>query len=210
MATVVWALGVLAHVYLASVLARELTALPPDGRPATATLFVPFVGQIAAPVGGVGLGFPLVSWALFVSAIVIWLALTPFVLRRLTRVSIPPPMRPGVFILLAPPAIGLVAYDRLDPGGPLVWPLFIAATATLLALLARGRWLTEGGWTPAWGAFTFPSAAFAGACLVMAQGQLGRGWDWLASVALVAASLITLYIALRTGRALAKGDLRAG
>ncbi|MGF1659461.1 MAG: hypothetical protein ACFCUS_08515 [Rubrimonas sp.] len=208
-ATAVWAIGVLAHGALAALLLRELLAAPPEGRPATATLLVPFAGQLVAPLAGVPLGFPGVSWALFALGIVVWLALTPAILRRLARVSVPPPMRPGAFILLAPPAIALVALERLDPGGPLLWPLFAASCLTLAGLLAHARWLTEGGWTPAWGAFTFPSAAFAAACLVMAERQLGPTWDWLAAAALTAASLVVLYVALRTGEAWAKGELAA-
>lgn len=148
------------------------------------------------------------SGALFWSAVAVWAGLTPFVLRRLARVAAPPPfLRPGVAILLAPPAIGLVAYDSLAPEGWLVWPMLALAWVVLIALVTRIAWLTEGGWTLGWGAFTFPLAAFAGACLVMADRQIGPAWDWIAAAALTAASLVTLYVALRTAEATVKGTL---
>ncbi len=210
-ATVVWAAGVILHAYVAVALLRELAGMPPDGRPAMPALYLPFVGQIVAPIGGVALGFEAVSAALFWLAVAVWAALTPFVLRRLARAAAPPPfLRPGVAILLAPPAIGLVAYDRLAPDGWLVWPMFALAWLALIGLVTRAGWLIEGGWTLGWAAFTFPAAAFAGACLVMAERQLGPGWDWIAAGALTAASLITLYVALRTAAAALKGELAAG
>jgi tellurite resistance protein len=206
-ATVLWAAGVFIHGYVAVALLRELAGMPPDGRPAMPALYVPFVGQIVAPIGGVALGFELVSAALFWLAVAIWAGLTPFVLKRLWRASPPPPLRPGAAIAMAPPAIGLVAYDRLAPEGVLHEPMFALACLALVVLIARAGWLTQGGWTLGWGAFTFPSAAFAGACLVMAQRHLGAAWDWAAIAALTAASLITLYVAWRTLRAGLKGEL---
>jgi tellurite resistance protein len=206
--TLVWAAGVILHAYVAVALLRELAGMPADGRPAIPGLYLPFVGQIVAPVGGVSLGFWAVSAGLFWLAVGVWAALTPFILRRLARASAPPPfLRPGVAILLAPPAIGLVAYDRLYPEGWLVWPMFALAGLALFGLVTRVGWLIEGGWTLGWGAFTFPCAAFAGASLVMAERQIGPAWDWVAIAALVSASLLTLYIAARTAEAALKGEL---
>jgi tellurite resistance protein len=203
-----WAAGVALHLTLAALLLRVLADMPRDGRPATASLFVPLVGQIAAPVGGVALGFAALSAALFWLAIAVWLFLTPLILLRLATAEAPvPALRPATFILLAPPSIGLVAYDRLYPGGPLTVPLFAAACVALAGLALRCRWLTAGGWNPGWGAFTFPSASFAGACLVMAERNLGVGWDRFAAFALAGASLTTLYVAWRTAHAWATGAL---
>ena len=39
------------------------------------------------------------------------------------------------------------------------------ALVLLLALLAAGRWVMESGFSPLWGAFTFPLAALASALL---------------------------------------------
>jgi tellurite resistance protein len=205
----VWWAGLALHAGLAALLARELAAMPADGRPATAMLLVPFAGQIAAPLGGVALGWTALSAALVWSAIAVWLTLGPLALRRLLRAPPPPPMRPGAFILLAPPSLAATGFALTEAPDALATAAFAAACAVLVALLAAGRWLTAGGWTPAWGAFGFPSAAFAGAALVMAERRLGAGWDVLAAVALTAASLITLYVAGRTLAAWVTGKLAA-
>ena len=210
-AMVVWGAGVVLHGFLAVVLLRELAAMPPDARPATATLLVPFAGQLVAPLGGVALGFGAVAALLFGSGIAVWLVLLPLILRHLwRRASPPPPVRPGTAILLSPPAIGAVALERLMPGSPLVVVLFAAACVVLLALLLRLRWLAGDGWSPGWAAFTFPLAAFAGASLVMAE-RFPSLWSLnAAAVATAAASLVTLYVAWRIGQGWLTGKIVAG
>lgn len=209
-AMVAWGAGVILHVFLAVVLLRELALMPPDGRPVTATLLVPFAGQIVAPLGGVALGFEGVAAALFWLGMAVWLALTPFILRRLWRAaSPPPPVRPGTAILLVPPAIGCVALDRLEPGNLLSVGLFAVACVVLLGLLLRVRWLAGHGWSAGWDAFTYPLAAFAGACLAMVP-----HWPaiWVldaAAVAVTAASLLTLYVAIRTAQGWLAGRIVA-
>ena len=51
-------------------------------------------------------------------------------------------------------------------------------------LATRIGWLVAGGWTPAWGAFTFPTVALAGAAMIffdrVAGGALSvLGWPFL-------------------------------
>jgi tellurite resistance protein len=209
-AMVVWGAGVVLHGFLAAVLLRELAQMPPDARPATAPLLVPFAGEIVAPLGGVPLGFGAVSAVLFWLGLAVWAALLPLILRRLWRAaSPPPPVRPGTAVLLAPPAIGAVALERLDPGNPLVVLLFVAACVTLIGLLARARWVSGEGFSPAWGAFTFPLAAFAGSCLVMAERFPGAMAFNAAAAAVTVASLMTLYVAGRIGQGWLTGRIVA-
>ena len=209
-AMLAWGGGVILHVFLAVVLLRELALMPPDGRPATATLLVPFAGQIVAPIGGVALGFGTVAAGLFWLGLAVWLALTPMILRRLWRASSPPPpVRPGTAILLTPPAIGAVALDQLMPGTPLSVGLFAIACVVLAGLLVRVRWLAGEGWSAGWGAFAFPLAAFAGACLVMVPHVPGLWMRDATAGAITAASLLTLYVTVRTAQGWLAGRIVA-
>jgi tellurite resistance protein len=206
-AMLLWGAGVVLHGFLALLLLRELALVPPDGRPATASLFVPFAGYLVAPQGGVALGFGIVATVLFWLGVAVWLALTPLVLRRLWRASSPPPpLRPATAILLAPPSISAIGLDTLDPGNPTVPFLFVLSCLTLLALLSHLRWLTTGGWSAGWGAFTFPMAAFAGVSLIMAERLQTEPMRVAAALAVTAASLITLYAAWRLTRAWVTGS----
>jgi tellurite resistance protein len=66
------------------------------------------------------------------------------------------------------------------------------ALVILLALAASLKWITEAGFSPLWGAFTFPLTAVASA-LMLQGGALG--WAGLAVLAL---ALVTVpWIALR-------------
>jgi tellurite resistance protein len=55
----------------------------------------------------------------------------------------------------------------------------------LLALIAASRWITSAGFSPLWGAFGFPLAAYASALLT-----LGGAWGIAGNLVLGAAFLI--------------------
>jgi len=210
LARALWLAGVVLQFLLAALLIDVMLHLPKGARPITPALFVPFVGQIVAPIGGAPLGYGAASAGLFVSALLVWIALTGPVAVRLVRGLPQPPVRPPLAIMLAPPAIGVVAHDALPPAlqaamlGPI---LFWIAAATALALLVRAPWLTEGGFSPLWAAFTFPFTSFAGAALVMAREGLSAAWDAIAAGGLTAATLITGYVAYRFVVAAKEGEL---
>jgi tellurite resistance protein len=84
--------------------------------------------------------------------------------------------------------------------------LFAAlATAVLVVLLTRARYLTVAGFSPLWGAFTFPAAAYAGLMLALA-GQ-GAPFRLAGAIALIAATIIVPLIAARVLRMWARGIL---
>ena len=72
---------------------------------------------------------------------------------------------------------------------PLALGLGGLAILILVALLARPRWLLASGFSPLWGAFTFPVAAFSS--LMQMLGSVGDGevFRILGGLALVAATL---------------------
>lgn len=207
-ATAIWFAALALHAVIVALLTRELFALPPDGRPAVAPLFVAYAGYVVAPNAGAALGYADLSAALLAVGTVGWLALLPSVLRRLAtaRVAPPPPMRPGTAVLLAPPAMIATALDRLGADPRLEAAAYSVALLTLAGLLWNWRWLTAGGWTPAWGAFTFPACAFATATAAAAPGDFGYV---ATAVSVTLASLLTLYVAGRMADAWGKGRLAA-
>ena len=200
-----WLAGLGLHVaYMLCVIAVLIRA-PVEARVVTPVLFLPFVGYIVSPIGGVPLGFGgLSNWlylySLAAGAVIVILSAPRFVLG-----PTPIPARASSAILLAPTSIGAVSGHALGYDWSVV--AFIGASVILaLVLLARLRWLTAGGFTPLWGAFTFPSAAFASAMLV-AAGRWGGAWDWIAALTLVAATLIVAPIWVMTIRAWSLGRL---
>ena len=74
----------------------------------------------------------------------------------------PAALRPLLAIHLAPASLMTVAAGMLDlPGLSLA---FLALASLILALLlAAAGWILRAGFSPGWGAFTFPLAAYANA-----------------------------------------------
>jgi tellurite resistance protein len=92
-------------------------------------------------------------------------------------------------------ALGL-GHDGLAAG------LAVAAAAVLVTLALSLRWLMAAGFSPFWGAFTFPLAAAATLWL-----SLGGPWRIPGGLALVAATLFIPWVAGQVLRLWAKGQL---
>jgi tellurite resistance protein len=170
--SVVLVVALIGHAVLAVLLVRLLLGLPPEARAVNPTLHLSFVGFIVAAAPALALGWALLAevlfWALIPVAVAIW-GLSP----RQFMSSVPPaPLRPFLAIHLAPAALlALVAGLLVKPA---LAVLFLGlGTVYGLVLLAGGRWVTEAGPSPLWGAFTFPLAALASAMLVA-----GGLWLW--------------------------------
>ncbi|WP_101340415.1 tellurium resistance protein [Cereibacter azotoformans] len=192
--------GLGAQALLAGTVAALLLAGPKEGRVVTPVWHLHFVGFIiggltAAPVGWPGLGVGLLILCAVVAA-AIWLgSLVQFV-----RQVPPPPLRPLLAIHLAPLALlGLVAANQ---GLPTVAAVCAAAGGILLAvLLASARWLLASGFSPLWGALTFPLAAYTGLVLTV--------WPQAGAALLVATVLVIPPIAVRILQEWARGSLAA-
>lgn len=197
---VLW-LGLLAHVALLAVLVRVLLSGPPEQRRVTPVWHLNFVGFILAAGPALALGMAglaqTILWCALALALLIWGESA----RQFLRASVPAPLRPLLAIHLAPLAvIGTVAagagHDGLAAG------LAVAAGAVLTVLALALRWLMAAGFSPFWGAFTFPLAATAGLWL-----SLGGVWRVPGGLALVAATLFIPWVAGRVLQLWAKGQL---
>ena len=194
------------HLLLAGLLVRVMLSGPPEGRVVTPVWHVSFVGFILFPFAALPLGFAalgqgiailMMPFAGFVWLVSGW--------QLATRVP-PAPLRPLLAIHLAPASVLAVVWAML--GAPVIAAVFAAlAAAILLALVVMARWVMAAGFSPLWGAFTFPLAAFAAALLAVSD------WaPWLrvpAGLALVGATLVIPPIAVAVLRQWARGGLAA-
>lgn len=208
----IWGLGVLIHWAALGVSVKMLLD-PATAQPKLVPgLYLVFVGQIVAPYGGVALGYGTLSLALFLSALAGWAALGFLLVRALRKAPAAPPFpfRPGLAIHLAPFVVGAGAALAFDAAWSEAAALAMTAAGLPVAawLLTKARWMSAGGWTPAWGAFTFPSAAMAGAIAACAQ-ILGGGpiLSALSLLALALAAAIVLRVSWGALRALRDGTL---
>lgn len=166
-----------------------------------------FLGAIAAgAVGQVDLGRLMLG-----VGIVAWFLVAATLLGRyLSAGELPAPLRPLLGIELAPPAVGLVAWQVLEGAGPdaasrsfLGFSLFVALV--LLRLTGRFRGVP---FTAAWWSFTFPLAALSAATLRIAAVAPGTVGAALALPLFVVANAVVAVITFRTAVALSRGELR--
>ncbi|GAA0304071.1 TDT family transporter [Rhodovulum strictum] len=206
------ALGVLGaalalHAGLVALVLAALIRGPAEQRRVTPVWHLQFVGFILAALPAQALGFaPLASVLLHVTgaaALAIWGAS----LVQFLREDVPAPLRPLLAIHLAPACLlGSVALALDNPG--LGWAATLFAGLLGAGLLIRLPWLIKAGFSPLWGAFTFPLAALANLLLGLAPGQ-GTAIGIAGGIVLVAATLAIPPILVAILRAWARGGLGA-
>lgn len=164
--------GLVAHGLLMLAVLRVLLSLPPEGRGVTPMFHLTFVGfivgGIAAPaVGWEGLAVALL-WGAVPVALAIWAASAVQLVRRMP----PAPLRPLLWVHLAPASL-IATVAGATGTGWLALAALVLATAILLALLLTARWVLESGFSPMWGAMTFPLAAYGSALFANGFGLAG-------------------------------------
>lgn len=176
----------------------------------TPAWFIPIVGNIIAPIEAVSLGFIDVGWFYFSVGLVYWIVLKVLVFNRvLYHDPLPQNLLPTLFILVAPPAVGFIAYQRLSGGAYDAFAHILYYTALFLVLLL----LTQIGrfarlpFFISWWAYSFPLAAFTVATMIMYQHTGNLFFEWLSGIMLIAITFLIAMLAWRTLAAALSGNL---
>lgn len=168
--------------------------------------FIPAVGNVLVPIAGMSLGYVDVSWFFFSIGILFWLILLVIVFNRvLFHHPIESHLMPTLFILIAPPAVGFIAYlklvGELDSFGRILY--FAGLFLTLLLFTQIQRFLGLRFFL-SWWAYSFPLAAIGIASLTLFAEteqafylQLGTGLVMLLSGVVV---LLLAQTAMAIGR----------
>lgn len=207
-ATGLWWFGATLHLVLALTLIRRWVLHAQDESVLTPAWFIPIVGNILVPVGGVPLGYVEISWFFFSIGLVFWLAFFTIVLHRVLFVpAMSERSMPTLFILLAPPSIGLAAYLSFTNGQPgALGDIFYSLALFIAILLATlVKQVTHGPFFMSWWAMTFPLDGWAGACLAYHQARPSAATTVIAAIALAAATLVVAWISVRTVAHMASG-----
>jgi tellurite resistance protein len=167
--------------------------------------FIPVVGNALVPIAGVRLGFAELSWFFFSIGMVFWLVLfTIIVYRMLFHHPMPERLMPTFFILIAPPAVGFIAYlqltGQLDAFARIL--LYTGLFLTLLLATQAARFLRIPFYL-SWWAYSFPLAAIATATLVMYEETGLIVFAGLAWLLLTLVTLMVIYLLARTAKAVA-------
>lgn len=133
--------------------------------------FIPVVGNVLVPIAGIHHAPADLSWFFFAVGLLFWVVLLTIVLYRLIFHSpLPGRLVPTLFILLAPPSAGFIAYVALT-GGIDVFAklLYFWAVFFFLLLLPQLGAFARLSFTLSWWAYSFPLAAFTLATLLMGE-----------------------------------------
>ncbi|MBU1241100.1 SLAC1 anion channel family protein [Myxococcota bacterium] len=162
--------------------------------------FIPVVGNILVPIAGVEFMPATFSFFYFAVGIFFWLVLfTIFLNRAIFHHQLPEKFIPTLFILLAPPAIGFIAYIRITQSWDFFAALLLHLTIFFVALLVvLFRSFFGIKFFISWWAFTFPMMAVTIAMAVAYQVTAQDAYKYGSWVMFSCAVLMVLFVSYHT------------
>lgn len=201
LATVLWMIGALGNVLLTVSILTFWIARDCHISHATPIWFIPVVSNMAIPIVGAPLGYPDLGWMMFAVGLLFWLTLFTVVFYRLLfERPLEDPLRPSLFILMAPPSLAFIAYAVLNGGvvdGPAKMFLGIASFI-LLVLIPQIPYLARLPFGLNWWSYSFPLAAYSVACTLYADAAGGEGPRFWAIGVIAILSILMLFLAVKT------------
>lgn len=207
----IWTVGVVATLVLCFVVVSRLLKGQVDASNAVPAWIVPCVATLDIPVTG---GHMPMAWAAEVNllagavgAVLALVLLTLIVGRLVHRDPLPPAMAPSLMILVAPFAVGFLAYSNLAGGIDRFASLLFYFGLFMFAVLAPKVFRPSVPFSPGWWAISFPMAALANAALKYAEFR-ASGPLWVIAIVLLGALTIALAVlTVRTVRIALDGTL---
>ena len=171
--------------------------------------FIPAVGNVIVAIAGAPLGYVEISWFFASTGLIFWLVLLTLVMNRLIfHDPLPERLQPSLVILIAPPAVGYLAWIELV-GGVDAFARVLLNCVYLFTLIVAVQLpkLVKLPFSLAFWALSFPvaGAAIASFSHAAAIGSAGHRWIGLAYLAVLCAIIAALL--WRTARALFAGAL---
>jgi tellurite resistance protein len=157
--------------------------------------FIPVVGNILIPVSGMQFAHPEVSWFFFSIGLMFWLILATIVFYRVIfHGSLPARMVPTLFILIAPPAVGFIAYVALTGEvDRFARVLYYTALFLTLLLLTQVRQFARLPFFLSWWAYSFPLAAMTIATMLF---YARSGYAFLGGLSYVLLTLLSAVLVM--------------
>ena len=168
--------------------------------------FIPVVGPILVPVAGVQVADPEISWFFFSVGIIYWIGLLAILLYRVIfHDPLPAKLVPTLFILIAPAAVGFIAYIKLthtlDPFSRI---LFYFGIFTVLMLFTMADKFAKVPFFISWWAYTFPLDAVTLATTLMYELTHVVFFKVLAGVFMGFTILVILIVFIKTLQAVGR------
>ena len=180
-----------------------------DIKHANPAWFIPVVGNLFVPIVGARFASPELGWFFFSIGLVFWLVLMTIVLYRLFfHEPLPARLTPTLFILIAPPSVGFLAYvaltGQVDAFARVLY--FTALFLTLLLASNAVRFFRLPFFISAW-AYSFPLAAMTIATFEMSARSGQAFYAGLSWMMLAVLSGVVALLAFKTLRAASRGQI---
>ncbi len=171
--------------------------------------FIPVVGNILVPIAGVAHAPVDVSWFFFSIGLVFWLPLLTIILYRVIfHASMPERLMPTLFILIAPPAVGLISYVKLTGEvDAFAQILYHSALFFTLLLFTQIRHFANLKFFLSWWAYSFPLAAITIASLVMFEHNGNMLFLRLSGILLGITTVVIAGLLVRTALAVKRQEI---
>lgn len=176
----------------------------------TPAWFIPAVGNVIVPIGGTALGYTEISWFFFSIGMLFWMVLLTLAFNRIIfHTPIDARLMPSLFILIAPPAVGFIAYMRLNHGDldNFARILYFAGLFLTLLLFTQIGRFARLQFALSWWAYSFPLAAITIASFVMFDKTQVSAYLWIATGLLVILTAVVLMLFVKTLMAAIKGKI---
>lgn len=172
--------------------------------------FIPAVGNVVVPVAGVGFGYEEVSWLFFSTGMLFWVVLLTLVMNRLIfHDPLPARLLPTLVILIAPPAVGFLAWLQLNGGeiDAFARMLFYAAVLFAAIVVTQVPGLLRLPFALSWWALSFPVAALTLAALRYGTLMPHPVYVSLGGVGVALVGVIVMALTIRTIKAALSGQI---
>ncbi len=171
--------------------------------------FIPAVGNVLVPVAGITLGYTEISWFFFSIGMVFWGMLMTIVFYRiLFHDPIDNRLMPTLFILIAPPAVGFIAYIRLNADiDTIARLLYFSGLFLTLLLFTQIRRFAKLEFFLSWWAYSFPLAAICIASLVFYEISDNPGFGYIGAGLLIIVTTVVSFLTIRTAIAIIKHSI---
>lgn len=170
---------------------------------------IPVVGNVIVPLGGVGFIDNGVLFYFFVVGIFFWIILLAVLINRIIfHHQLAQKFMPTMFILLAPPAVGMVSYVKMGYGFDMfAQGLYDIAFFFSLLLIFMVKNFINLKFFISWWAFTFPVAAMTIASSIAYHKTGSLFYKVFAHLSVVVTTIVILYVAYNTIKYMLKKEI---
>ncbi|MCK5111115.1 MAG: SLAC1 anion channel family protein [Arcobacteraceae bacterium] len=172
--------------------------------------FIPIVGNVLVPVAGAGLIDTNILMYYFAVGMFFWIILTAILINRIIfHHQLAAKFMPTLFIFIAPPAIGFIAYVKMNGGDFDLFASFLYNLALFFTFLIFFMYKNFMGlkFFISWWAFTFPLTAVTIASMLAYKLTHIVLYKYFAYLFMLVACIVILLVAITTIRNMFKGKV---